>query len=75
MKAGLFVKLQLSGIEGNMYGWTKAYLHNQRARVVVDGCSSQKVLMHQDVPQGGVLSPTLFIYLINYVEADLPKKT
>ena len=72
-KDGLLVKLQRSGIHGNMYRWTKSYLHNRRARVLVNGECGKKVLLRQGVPQGGVLSPTLFILFINDVVADLPR--
>ena len=34
-KDGLLIKLLRYGIKGNMYQWTKAYLHNRRARVQV----------------------------------------
>ena len=52
-----------------MFWWIKSYLHNRRARVVVDNTKSKKILTHE-VPQGGALSPTPFILLIN----DLIKK-
>ncbi|PVD24866.1 hypothetical protein C0Q70_15355 [Pomacea canaliculata] len=64
-KDGLLVKLQRSNISGNMYRWIKSYLHNRRARVLVDGHCGRKVLLRHGVPQGGVLSPTLFILFIN----------
>ena len=72
-KDGLIVKLQRSGIKGNMLQWTKSYLHNRRARVSVDGHCGQKVLLRQGVPQGGVLSPILFIVFINDIVAELPR--
>jgi ribonuclease HI/endonuclease/exonuclease/phosphatase family metal-dependent hydrolase len=72
-KDGLLVKLQRGGICGNMYRWTKSYLHNRRARVQVNGQQGQTVLLRQGVPQGGVLSPTLFILYINDLLAELPK--
>ena len=67
------MKLLRNGIQGNMYQWTKSYLHNRRARVSVDGHCGRKVLLRQGVPQGGVLSPTLFILFINDVVAELPR--
>ena len=72
-KDGLLVKLLRSGIQGNMYRWTKSYLHNRRARVLVDGRCGRKVLLRQGVPQGGVLSPTLFILFMNDLVPELPK--
>ena len=41
-KDGLLVKLLHCGIQSNMYRWTKSYLHNHRARVLVDGHCEQK---------------------------------
>lgn len=72
-KDGLLVKLLRCGIAGNMYQWTKSYLYNRRARVMVDGRCSRKVLLRQGVPQGGVLSTTLFILFINDIISELPK--
>ena len=72
-KDGLLVKLLRNGIRGNMYQWTKSYLHNRRARVLVDGRCGRKILLRQGVPQGGVLSPTLFILFINDIVTELPK--
>ena len=70
---GLLVKLLRSGIKGNMFQWTKSYLHNRRARVSVDGHCGRKVLLRQGVPQGGALSPSLFILFINDIVAELPR--
>ena len=72
-KDGLLVKLLRNGIAGNMYQWTKSYLHNRRARVMVDGHCGRKVLLRQGVPQGGVLSPMLFVLFINDIVSELPK--
>ncbi|CAG2193511.1 unnamed protein product [Mytilus edulis] len=58
---------------GRMHKWTKSYLYNRRARVLVDGQCGQKVLLKQGVPQGGVLPPTLFILSMNDRVPELPK--
>ena len=55
-----------------MYKWTKSYLHNRRARVMVDNKHSRKLLLRHGVPQG-LLSPSLFIIFINDLVAELPK--
>ena len=62
---GLLLKLKKCNIAGNMFRWIKSYLHNRRARVVIDNTKSKKILLRHGVPQGGVISPTLFLVFIN----------
>jgi hypothetical protein len=64
------VKLLRFGVSGRIYKWTNSYLYNRRARV--DGKHSQKILLKQGVPQGGVLPPTLFILYMNDLVPELP---
>ena len=71
-KDGLIAKLKRNGIQGNMIRWIQSFLHNRRTRVSIDGVQSRKVLLHQGVPQGGVISPTLFLVYINDLVKDLP---
>ena len=70
---GLLVKLLRNGIASNMFSLVKYYLYNRRARVSVDRIHSKKILPRHGVPQGGVLSPTLFLLLINDLVSELPK--
>jgi hypothetical protein len=65
------VKLLNFGVSGRMYKWTNSYLHNRKARVIVDGKHSRKILLKQGVPQG-VLPPTLFILCMNALVPELP---
>ncbi|CAC5409991.1 unnamed protein product [Mytilus coruscus] len=72
-KDRLLAKVLRYGISGRMYKWTKSYLYNRRARVLVDGQCGRKVLLKQGVPQGGILPPTLFKLFMNNLVPELPK--
>ena len=73
---GLLVKLLRNGVAGNMFTWIKSgsYPFNHRAMVSKDSkTNSKKFLLRHGVPQGGVLSLTLFLLFINNLVAELPK--
>ena len=70
---GLLVKAQRCGVGGRMYKWITSFLHNRKARVTVDGKLSRKFLLQHGVPQGGVISPTLFLIFIDDLIKKLPK--
>ena len=71
-KDGLRLKLQKNGVTGHMYKWISQYLSNPQARVHINGAYSRKKTLREGVPQGGVLSPTLFLVFINDIVRDLP---
>ena len=48
-----------------MYSWIQSYLFQRSARVRLDGQTSSSVKIREGVPQGGVISPTLFIIFID----------
>ncbi|KAK7095559.1 hypothetical protein V1264_006949 [Littorina saxatilis] len=56
-----------------MYQWIRSYLYNRRASVNVDETKSKKLLLRHGVPQGGVLSPTLFLLFIDNLVSEMPK--
>ena len=62
--AGLLHKLRSYGISGQIFGHISSILSNRRLRVVLDGKSSQEYPVDAGVPQGSILSPTLFLLCI-----------
>ncbi|RVE47834.1 hypothetical protein evm_007589 [Chilo suppressalis] len=61
----LLSKLPAYGLPAQLCAWVADFLHERRFRVLTDGCSSQFMSVNAGVPQGSVLSPTLFLLHIN----------
>lgn len=70
-KEGLLLKLLRKKIEGKMYTWIQNYLQYRTTRVKLDGKTSHRVTLQQGVPQGGVISPTLFLIFIDDIVDQL----
>ena len=71
-REGLLLKVQ-DGVSGGMYKWSSCFLHDRSARVKVDRHLSDSVKMREGVPQGGVVSPTLFLVYINNITTVIPR--
>ena len=59
--AGLFHKLKLYEISGQIFGFISSFFSNRRPQVVLDGKSSQEYPDNSGIPQVSILDPTLFL--------------
>ena len=72
-KKGLSYKLQKYGVIGKMQQWITEYLRDRKARVKIQDHTSRCHTLKEGVPQGSVLSPTLFSIYINDIQKIIPK--
>ena len=56
-----------------MYRWIRCFLQDRSARIKLDGHLSKSVKVREGVPQGGVISPTLFFLYINNITTVLSR--
>ena len=70
-KEGVLTKLLESKVSHNMYSWIEQYMKNRSGRVSLQGRLSREAHFRHGVPQGGVLSPTLFILFMNSIREVL----
>jgi hypothetical protein len=73
MADGLRLKMLKAGVCGKMFHWINHLLANRTAHVHLQGHASRKAQIQNGVPQGGVLSPTLFLIYINDVTENIPR--
>ena len=67
----LLTKLERLGIRENRLSWFRSYLTNRTQYVEMNGIVSETLPITTGVPQGSLLSPTLFLININ----DISKAT
>ena len=72
-KEGLLLKLLRADAHGKMYKWLSDFLCNRTARVKLNGTIRRQVKLKEGVPQGGVVSPTLFLVYMNDITTTVPR--
>ena len=70
---GILKDLKKAGLEGQLPRFIKGYLSNRQFRVRVNGVLSDLFDQESGVPQGGILSVTLFLLKINDIIKDISK--
>ena len=72
-KRELLLKLLQCNIGDNMFKWIRSFLCHRSARVKRNANLSHSVTIREGVPQGGVISPTLFVVFIKDITKGLTK--
>ena len=67
-KKGLVLQLMQAGVSHNMLKWIEKYLIQRTGRVSLQGKESRQADFKDGVPQGGVLSSTLFLVFMNSIQ-------
>ena len=73
-KSALLIKLHKFGLRGRMAKFIQNFLENRTFEVRVGNAYSPSFDIDHGVPQGSVISPTLFLIMINDVFDDLPQE-
>ena len=62
---GILLKMRKLNITGKMYNWIKDFLSNRTAQVQIGDAISKLFHPENGTPQGSIISPLLFIILMN----------
>ena len=60
-RTALLVKLHKAGVRGRLFRWLRDFLSGRSQRVLLDGSASSWRTLEDGVPQGSVLSCTLYL--------------
>uniref|UniRef100_A0A3B3BBF5 Reverse transcriptase domain-containing protein n=1 Tax=Oryzias melastigma TaxID=30732 RepID=A0A3B3BBF5_ORYME len=66
-REGLLIKLNRLGIGGRTFNWIKDFLFGRRIQVRIGSALSTQFDVENGTPQGSVISPLLFLVMINDV--------
>ena len=66
-------KLKATDLNPYIINWIIHFLSNRKQRVVVDGIETEYVHINRGVPQGTVLGPFLFSFMVNDIKPKDPE--
>jgi ribonuclease HI len=67
-KPGLMSKVKKLGINGNMFSFINSFIEDRTFQVKVGNDLSENKIQENGTPQGSILSPLLFLIMINDIE-------
>lgn len=70
-REGLLYKLKSYGLDGQMFNWIRDFLSARTMKVRIGNTLSTEVSLENGTPQGSVISPILFILMINDLDVSL----
>jgi len=70
-RSGLLIKLRSYGITGNVFNFIRNFLTDRTLQVKVGGCLSSSYSVVNGTAQGSIISPLLFLLMINDLPAAL----
>ncbi len=71
-KEGVLIKLHKLGIGGRGFNWIKDFLYERNIQVRIGSELSNQYTVENGTPQGSVVSPLLFIIMINDIFLKVP---
>jgi hypothetical protein len=71
-REGLLIKVRGLGISGPMFNFIQSFIFNRKCKVRVSGHFSDAFCPVNGLPQGSVISPTLFLLMVNDVPVSTP---
>ncbi len=71
-KEGLLIKLHLMDVSGRVFNWIKNFLFGRKIEVRIGSDISSQFDVGNGTPQGSVISPLLFIIMIDDVFTKVP---
>ena len=66
-REGIINQLSALGVKGKPLQWIHSFLHDRNIQVRIGSALSQPFVLENGIPQGSILSPLLFIIMMNAI--------